>query len=179
MRTPSNTLSHLIFMACLLASLCMPLTALAAITMDDQNATATDNGIGTEANYSSLTALVNNICDDAIVRFGSFFTPASVTVHPFVTIDDSPRGLSLLGVVLADQMLAMINNETSTRFALHHSPTETQELTGLIQEMDGYLRIHIKGRNEHGEKRSHVVAVEMSEPLYRALHTAVSPEKSH
>ncbi|MDH4320128.1 MAG: hypothetical protein OEV73_01375 [Desulfobulbaceae bacterium] len=177
MRNPSNHLPHLILMACLLAALCMPLTARAAITTDDQNVTASD--IGREANYSSLTTLVNNICDDAIVRFGDFFTPASVTVHPFVTIDDSPRGLSLLGVVLADQMLAMINNETSTRFALQHSATETQELTGLVQEMDGYLRIHIKGRNEHGEKRSHVVAVEMSEPLYRALHTTVSPGKSH
>jgi len=178
MRTSSNNLPLLIFMACLIASFSIPLPAQATMTTDDQIGTEEYNP-DREGNYSSLTALVNNICDDAIVRFGNFFTPASVTVHPFVTMDDSPRGLSMLGVVLADQMLAMINNETSTRFAMQHSPTESQELTGLIQEMDGYLRIHIKGRNEHGEKRSHVVAVEMSEPLYRALHATVSPAKSH
>ena len=166
MHTPSNKLPSLILWACLCTAVCIPLTAHA-------NQPTTSN----EGNYSSLTLLVNDICSDAIIRFNGFFTPSAVTVHPFGTMDNSPRETSILGVVLADQMLAMINNETSGRFAKQHGPAENQELTGLIQEMDGFLRIHITGRNEEGEKRSHVVAVEMSEPLYRALHSTISPKK--
>ena len=176
MRTSSIKLPYLILWACLLIFMGLPLTAQANQTTDDTTANPLANSTGQEGNYSTLTALVNNICNDAIVNFSDFFTPASVTVHPFVTLD-SPQATSVLGVILADQMLAMINNETSGRFASQHSPSESQELTGLIQEMDGYLRIHISGKNEHGEKRSHVVAVEMSEPLYRALHANVSPEE--
>ncbi|MDH3392830.1 MAG: hypothetical protein OEL66_02400 [Desulfobulbaceae bacterium] len=167
MHAISKKLPSLILLACLCTAVCIPLTAHA-------NPPAANTS---EGNYSSLTILVNDICNDAIQRFSGFFTPSAVTVHPFEIIADYPRETSVLGVVLADQMLAMINNETSNRFDKDHTPTENQELTGLIQEMDGYLRIHITGRNEEGEKRSHVVAVEMSEPLYRALHTTVSEKK--
>jgi len=172
MRTSSKKTTSLILWACLLTFVSIPLTAQAAQAPADTTASTPSQ----DGNYSSLTALVNNICNDAILNFNDFFTPATVTVHPFETLD-FPKETSLLGVVLADQMLAMVNNETSGRFAMQHHPTEGQELTGLIQEMDGYLRIHIMGRNAQGEKRSYVVAVEMSEPLYRALHATVSSPK--
>ena len=166
MQTTFKKMSSLILWACLCTAMCIPMSAQAKQPAG-----------GNLGNYSSLTLLVNDICNDAILRFDGFFTPSEVTVHPFATMDHVPRETSILGVVLADQMLAMINNETSGRFAKQHSPSENQELTGLIQEMDGYLRVHITGRNEEGEKRSHVVAIEMSEPLYRALHSTISPEK--
>ncbi|MDH3360040.1 MAG: hypothetical protein OEL55_04140 [Desulfobulbaceae bacterium] len=174
MHTILKKTSSLICWAALCAAVCIPLTANADQTPIDNIADIHQNIASKDGNYSSLTLLVNDICSDAILRFNGFFTPSDVAVHPFKIIDHSPRETSILGVVLADQMLAMINNETSGRFAKKHGPGENQELTGLIQEMDGYLRIHITGRNEQGEKRSHVVAVEMSEPLYRALHATTS-----
>lgn len=172
----SKKMTSLILWACLLTSVSLPLTSQAAQTTADPTDNVVENVPSEEGNYSSLTSLVNAICNDAILNFGDFFTPTPVTVHPFRTLD-FPRETSILGVVLADQMLAMINNETSGRFATRHTPTESQELTGLIQEMDGYLRIHISGKNDQGEQRSYVVAVEMSEPLYRALHATVSTEQ--
>ncbi|MDH3393748.1 MAG: hypothetical protein OEL66_07050 [Desulfobulbaceae bacterium] len=176
MRTSLKKMTILTLWVGLFTFVNTPQTSQAAPTAADTAANVMENAPAQDGNYSSLTSLVNDICNDAILNFADFFTPASVTVHPFKTLD-FPRETSILGVVLADQMLAMVNNETSGRFAMEHSQTETQELTGLIQEMDGYLRIHISGINAKGEKRSHVVAVEMSEPLYRALHATVDPDQ--
>ncbi len=176
MRTSAKINSSLITWACLLIIACAPLTAQARQTTNNANANSPQAVSKDKGNYSSLTSLVNNICNDTTSTFYDFFTPTEVIVHPFATIA-SKRKISMLGVVLADQMLAMINNETRAQFSHKHLSSENQELTGLIQEVDGYLRIHISGRNEYGENRSHVIAVEMSEPLYRALHTTVLTEK--
>jgi hypothetical protein len=51
---------------------------------------------------------------------------------------------------------------------------EGQRISGILQEVDGYLRIHIIAANTRGERRSYVVNVEMSEPIYRALHSYVT-----
>jgi len=131
------------------------------------------NGV---ADYGTLSGLAAAIGNDAILRFNAFFRPTPVTVTPFVTMDDNIHRPSLFGVILADQMLAMVNNETSSRFADNNDPAVgTQQLSGVLQEVDGYLRIHISGHNDRGEQRSYVVAVEMSEPLFRALHTYLTP----
>lgn len=122
-------------------------------------------------NYSGLADLVTMICDDAQERFQGFYGSTVVKVEPFSTIGFYERNKqSELGMALADQMTAIINTDTlaNRRLALG---TTTQKLNGVLQEVDGYLRIHISGVNTAGERTSYVVSVEMSEPIYRALHT--------
>jgi hypothetical protein len=125
-------------------------------------------------NYSGLSELVSMICDDAIERFHGFYGPTVVNVAPFET-KDGPQDLkvSKLGVTLADQMIAMINNDTLIMAAASRENSESyeQNLFGVLQEIDGYLRIHINGRNIDGKRVSYVATIEMSEPIYRALHT--------
>ena len=76
--------------------------------------------------------------------------------------------MTLLGVTLADQMIAMINNNPiDPKVRGQHNQT----LSGVLQELDGLLRIHISGKNSRAVRRSFSVNVEMSEALYRALHT--------
>lgn len=125
-------------------------------------------------NYSGLSELITMICDDAIERFQGFYGPTVVTVNPFVSKDSSEKTkVSKLGVTVADQMIAMINNDTlvmaDTKKESHGN--YEQNLAGVLQEIDGYLRIHISGRNVEGKRISYVANVEMSEPIYRALHT--------
>ena len=125
-------------------------------------------------NYSSLPSLVAMISRDAMEQFYDFFGPEPVLVEPFMVLGEYPAAkVSLLGATLADQMTAVINNEA---IAQPHSATEVyeQRLQGLLQESDGYLRIHMSGQNSRGEWRSYVVNVEMSEPIYRALHSYVA-----
>jgi len=125
-------------------------------------------------NYSGLSELVSMICDDAIERFHGFYGPTVVNVTPFATDDNTGSAkISKLGITLADQMIAMINNDT---FATADSTKERsknyeQNLFGVLEEIDGYLRIHINGRNIDGKRVSYVATIEMSEPIYRALHT--------
>lgn len=121
-------------------------------------------------NYSGLADLITMICDDALERFQGFYGPSVVTVEPFTTFDPSetPRQ-SLLGMTLADQMTAVINNDTLTSNRASRETTP-QSMQGVLQEVDGYLRIHISGVNGLGERTSYVVTVEMSDPIYRALH---------
>lgn len=124
--------------------------------------------------YSGLSELVSMICDDAIERFQGFYGPTVVDVSPFETPGKTSQAkVTKLGVTLADQMIAMINNDTLVM--IDDSKPQTgnygQKLSGVLQEIDGYLRIHISGRNANGKRVSYVANVEMSEPIYRALHT--------
>ena len=122
-------------------------------------------------NYSGLADLVTMICDDALERFQGFYGPTVVKVAPFTTIGFFEKNKqSELGVTLADQMTAIINNDTLTSNSQARGMTP-QNLHGVLQEVDGYLRIHISGVNAAGERTSFVVTVEMSDPIYRALHT--------
>ncbi len=125
----------------------------------------------TSQNYSGLADLVTMICDDALERFQGFYGPSLVTIAPFTTIGsfDNNRQ-SELGMTLADQMTAVINNDTLTSNRQSRGVT-SQHMHGVLQEVDGYLRVHISGVNADGERTSYVVTVEMSDPIYRALHT--------
>ena len=124
--------------------------------------------------YSGLSELVSMICDDAIERFQGFYGPTVVNVTPFATNGSVQKvKVSKLGVTLADQMIAMINNDTLVMANAARQNTESyeQNLFGVLEEIDGYLRVHINGRNVEGKRVSYVANVEMSEPIYRALHT--------
>ena len=122
-------------------------------------------------NYSGLADLVTMICDDALERFQGFYGPTVVKVAPFTTIGFFEKNKqSELGLTLADQMTAVINNDTLTSNSQARGMTP-QNLRGVLQELDGYLRVHISGVNAAGERTSFVVTVEMSDPIYRALHT--------
>ena len=122
--------------------------------------------------YANMTELVTLICDDAMGDFHGFYGPTMVAVKPFTVIGEyNSNKVTLLGITLADQMAAMINSEPAVHYELEDK--YSQKLTGIVEEIDGYLRIHITGRNVRGERRSFVVNVEMSEPLYRALHSYV------
>jgi hypothetical protein len=127
-------------------------------------------------NYSGLTGLVAMVCNDAMEQFYDFFDPAPVAVEPFVILGEfsSKNRICLLSATLADQMTAVISNESiaSSRPAMTKGGYE-QRVQGILQEVDGYLRLHISGINTRGERRSYVVNVEMSEPIYRALHSYV------
>ncbi|MBC8317656.1 MAG: hypothetical protein H8E41_07090 [Desulfobulbaceae bacterium] len=122
--------------------------------------------------YANMTELVTLICDDAMGDFNGFYGPTMVAVKPFTVIGDfNTQKVTLLGITLADQMAAMINSEPAAVYDVEEK--YSQKLGGIVEEIDGYLRIHITGRNVRGERRSFVVNVEMSEPLYRALHSYV------
>lgn len=125
-------------------------------------------------NYASLSHMVSMVCDEAMDRFYNFFGSSPVAVEPFQVVGEFSvaRRVTLLGATLADQMSAGINNEAVAQPAPASATTE-QRLRGLLQELDGYLRIHMSGQNNRGEWRSYVVTVEMSEPIYRALHSYV------
>lgn len=123
--------------------------------------------------YASLPELITSLCDEADGKFKHFYGPGLVAVTPFVSIGEALRpGVSKLGVTLADQMVAVINNNTiSLKIGGNKQRHSQQRLSGLLEEMDGYLRIHISGTNYRGQRISYVTNVEMSEPLYRALHS--------
>ena len=121
--------------------------------------------------YASLSEMMVMVSEDVILQFDGFFHRSLITVEPFSVVDEfGARSDTILGSTLRDQMAAAINNSNMSRI-----PPETDSLhqyvKGVIQEIDGLLRIHIKGMNAHGDKRSYVVNVEMSEPIYRALHS--------
>lgn len=124
--------------------------------------------------YAGLSELITMICDDAIERLQGFYGPSVVSVEPFITIDQYQKNkLSKLGVTMADQMIAMVNNDTImlSETTLMNGKGVAQKLNGVLQEVDGFLRVHISGVNISGERLSYVANVEMSEPIYRALHT--------
>ena len=123
--------------------------------------------------YTDLSELITVLCDEANLKFKNFYGPGLVKVEPFITIGEFQKNkISELGVTLADQMISVINNDT-----LKQSKNSSkggnipQHLSGVLQEVDGYLRVHISGVNSCGQRVSYVTNVEMSDPIYRALHT--------
>ncbi len=127
-----------------------------------------------EQNYAGLTELVSMVCEEAVSRFQGFYEARPVYVQPFVAVKQYPRrNISLLGITLADQMTAMINIHGLAAQPPLEYDESAQWMQGVLQEIDGYLRLHISGMNALGERRSYVVHIEMSEPIYRALHTYV------
>jgi hypothetical protein len=127
----------------------------------------------TYRNYANLSDLLTVLCDEADHKFKDFYGSGLVQVEPFITIGEFQRNkISELGITLADQMIAVINNDTRDAKA-DGANTTPQQLYGVIQEVDGYLRIHIAGVNSRGQRTSYVTNVEMSEPIYRALHTFI------
>jgi hypothetical protein len=128
--------------------------------------------------YSNLAELVTLICDDASGVFQGFYGPEAVEVSPFAVVSDyKVHKMTMLGITLADQMAAMINREPAANYITENK--FPQKMEGVIEEMDGYLRVHISGRNLLGEGRSYVVNVEMSEPIYRFLHSYVESYKTN
>ncbi|MEW6290334.1 MAG: hypothetical protein AB1545_10820 [Thermodesulfobacteriota bacterium] len=128
--------------------------------------------------YSNLAELVTMICDDASGAFQGFYGPQAVEVSPFAVVGDyQVHKMTMLGITLADQMAAVINRAPAANYmAGNNFP---QKMEGVIEEVDGYLRVRISGRNFVGEGRSHVVSVEMSEPIYRFLHSYVESYKNN
>lgn len=125
-------------------------------------------------NYSSLAGLVAMVCDEAIEQFYDFFGPAQVRVEPFLVLGEfPPKRITLLGATMADQMAAMINNNSVAQYIPEGGGDFDQKVQGVLQEVDGLLRVHISGVNSGGERRSYVINVEMSEPIYRAMHSYV------
>ncbi len=124
-------------------------------------------------NYANLSDLLTVLCDEADLNFKNFYGAGLVQVTPFTTIGEFQENkISELGITLADQMISVINNDTRIlKSDLKNSVP--QQLHGVIQEIDGYLRIHISGVNSQGQRASYVTNVEMSEPIYRALHTFI------
>ena len=120
--------------------------------------------------YTGLAELVAEVSEDAGKVFNNFFSATVVTVQPFTFITQTgEKRLTPLGETMADQMIAMINNG-QIDFA---APRKyDQRLAGVLQEVDGYLRIHISGFNGQALRRSYTANVEMSEALYRALYVS-------
>jgi hypothetical protein len=118
--------------------------------------------------YVGLAGLTGSIAAGAAESFRGFYDPSPIRVRPFVHLSAMTNGSSVLGVLLADHLAAMLNGHANARSA---GEGDGQRLEGVLQEVDGYLRLHILGTNGKGERRSHVALVEMSTPLYRALHT--------
>ena len=112
--------------------------------------------------YSGLSELVSMICDDAIDRFQGFYGSTVVNVSPFASSSSIKNAkVSRLGVTLADQMIAMVNNDTLVmgNSAGQDGKTYEQNLSGVLQEIDGYLRVHMSGRNVVGKRFSYVANI--------------------
>ncbi len=120
--------------------------------------------------YSNLAELITLICDDAMEDFWEFYGPTTVAVRPFKVIANyNVKKTTMLGITLADQMTAMINTQSVPEYAV--DVKYAQRLEGVIEEIDGFLRVHMNGRNIRGERRSYAVTIEMSDPIYRALRS--------
>ncbi|MFH1021009.1 MAG: hypothetical protein V1782_10445 [Pseudomonadota bacterium] len=124
--------------------------------------------------YASVPGFVSMFSRDAIGQFKYFFAASPVAVEPFIVIGEfsSSRKMTTLGITLADQMAAVINNEAEGSM-MKTNGESPQRIWGILQEADGYLRVHVTGVNACGERRSYVVNAQMSEPIYRALHSYV------
>jgi len=121
-------------------------------------------------NYAGLSELITTICNEAAKNFDTFYAPSVVMVKPFVFITETgEKRLTKLGVTMADQMLAMINNNQVNS---HLTGSFNQDINGVLQEIDGYLRLHISGMNAMASRRSYTASIEMSEAIYRALQAS-------
>ncbi|MBU2538744.1 MAG: hypothetical protein KKH22_09895 [Proteobacteria bacterium] len=134
-----------------------------------------DGVISQQKNYTSLTGLVAMVGSDAMEQMHGFFAAEPVAIEPFIVLSEfsTRQRVSLLGATLAEQMAAVISNESLAVWRSAAPGENEQRVSGILQEVDGYLRIHIIAANTRGERRSYVVNVEMSEPIYRALHSYV------
>ena len=140
---------------------------------DDQGS-ATE-GMVSQRSYASLPSLVAMVGSDAMEHLHGFFAAEPVTIEPFIVLSEfsTRQRVSLLGATLAEQMAAVISNESLAVWRAPSAGEHEQRVSGVLQEVDGYLRIHIFAANTRGDRRSYVVNVEMSEPIYRALHSYV------
>ncbi|MEW6429785.1 MAG: hypothetical protein AB1568_17330 [Thermodesulfobacteriota bacterium] len=119
-------------------------------------------------NYAGLAEMITVVCDEAAKVFDHFYGPSQVMVKPFVFVTETgEKRLTELGATLADQMMAMVNRNTVDG---RLKGDGGQDLQGVLQEIDGYLRLHISGTNLQAERRSYTANIEMSEPLFRSLH---------
>lgn len=166
-------LPYLVFALAVLLLVTMAGGRVLAFQGEDQEESLMTLGAGAR-NYSSLPGLVAMICDESMEQFYDFFDAAPVVVEPFVVLGEfaNKNRITLLGATVADHMTAVISNEAIAAPARGNGENE-QRVQGILQEVDGYLRIHISGVNTRGERRSYVVNIEMSEPIYRALHSYV------
>lgn len=123
--------------------------------------------------YAGLPGLVTAVCREAEQFFHNFYGPTVVTVQPFVFLTGSgEKKLSPMGATLADQMVAMINDQKGggPPGATESAGPASQQLNGVLLEMGGYLRIHMQGVNGFNRHRSYTANIEMSEALYRSLY---------
>ena len=141
---------------------------------EDGKGAATE-GMISQRNYASLPNLVAMVGSDAMEHLHGFFAAEPVTIEPFIVLSEfsTRQRVSLLGATLAEQMAAVIGNESLAVWRAPSAGEHEQRVSGILQEMNGYLRIHIIAANTRGDRRSYVVNVEMSEPIYRALHSYV------
>ncbi len=142
---------------------------------EDEGRGSATEGVVSQRNYSSLTSLVAMVGSDAMEHLHGFFAAEPVTIEPFIVLSEfsTRQRISLLGATLAEQMAAVISNESLAVWRPAAAGENEQRVSGVLQEVDGYLRIHIFAANTRGDRRSYVVNVEMSEPIYRALHSYV------
>lgn len=162
--------------AVLLVLFCLFWTAGAwAMENQEEGKAGAAEGMVSQRNYSSLTGLVDMVGNDAMEQLQGFFEAAPVAIEPFIVLGEfsTRQKISLLGATLAEQMSAVINNESLAVRRSAAPGEDEQKISGVLQEVDGYLRIHVLAANTRGERRSYVVNVEMSEPIYRALHSYV------
>lgn len=119
-------------------------------------------------NYANLPELFADLSRDAGRFFRDFYSQTPVTVYPFVFLTESgEKRFSPMGATLADQMIAMINDQQGSVVV---SGPAKQQLKGVLMELDGYLRVHMSGINAFNQRRSYTAEVEMSEALYRSLY---------
>jgi hypothetical protein len=133
-------------------------------------ANSTEELVG-QPHYDNWAMLLGQLGSEAASSFSGFFDSTPLRVHPFVHLG-AGNELSLLGVLLADQMVAMLNGQVNAYYSSAENG-ESQILEGVLQEVDGYLRIHMLGMNRLSQRRSHLAMVEMSPGLYRALHAPI------
>ncbi len=167
---PTNLKRLLITFVVLAASAgCVPAQHSAYVEVSMEPASG-----GPPQSYASLPGFVSMFSRDAVGQFKYFFAASPVAVEPFIVVGEfsSSRKMTTLGITLADQMAAVINNEAVAPMIKAEGGTP-QRIWGILQEADGYLRVHVTGVNTRGERRSYVVNVQMSEPIYRALHSYV------
>lgn len=146
-----------------------------ATEKEEEGKGAATEGMLSQRSYASLPNLVAMVGSDAMEHLHGFFAAEPVTIEPFVVLSEfsTRQRVSLLGATLAEQMAAVIGNESLAMWRSPAAGEHEQRVSGILQEVDGYLRIHIIAANTRGDRRSYVVNVEMSEPIYRALHSYV------
>lgn len=160
----------------LLALLCVFwATGAWATEKEEDGRGAATEGMLSQRNYASLPSLIAMVGSDAMEHLNGFFAAEPVTIEPFIVLSEfsTRQRVSLLGATLAEQMAAVISNESLAVWRSAAPGEYEQKVSGVLQEVDGYLRIHIIAANTRGDRRSYVVNVEMSEPIYRALHSYV------